>query len=74
MTATVRLGDSLKNMLGIEGLYTVEIGHNVFETIVSLGIKPELVAMVSVNDELQSKDYVIEEGDAIRLMAVIGGG
>jgi len=30
--------------------------------------------MVSVNDEIESKDYMIQEGDAIRLMAVIGGG
>jgi sulfur carrier protein ThiS len=74
MTATVRLGASLKNMLGSEGQFTVEAGQKVRDTILSLGIKPELVAMVSVNDEMESKDYIIQEGDAIRLMAVIGGG
>jgi sulfur carrier protein ThiS len=74
MTATIRLGDSLKNMLGIPGLYTIEPGRNVRETMLALGIKPDLVAMVSVNDEIESKDYMIQEGDAIRLMAVIGGG
>jgi sulfur carrier protein ThiS len=74
MSATVRLGASLKNLLGSKGEYTIQPGHNVRETIVSLGINPELVAMVSVNDEMQTKDYIIREGDAIRLMAVIGGG
>jgi sulfur carrier protein ThiS len=74
MTATFRLGDSLKNLLGSKGEYTVDPGHNVRETIISLGIKPELVAMVTVNNELQTKDYVVQDGDTITLMAVIGGG
>ena len=74
MTVIIRLGASLKNLLGSEGQFTVESGHNVRETIISLGINPDLVAMVSVNDEIESKEYIIQEGDAIRLMAVIGGG
>ncbi|MGA2503565.1 MAG: MoaD/ThiS family protein [Anaerolineales bacterium] len=74
MTATIRLGDSLKNLLGSKGEFTVEPGHNVRETLISLGIKPELVAMVTVNNEMQAKDYLIQDGDAIMLIAVIGGG
>jgi sulfur carrier protein ThiS len=74
MTATIRFGDSLKNLFGSKGEFTVEPGHNVRETIVLLGFKPELVAMVTVNGEMQPKEYVIQEGDTIRLMAVIGGG
>jgi sulfur carrier protein ThiS len=74
MTATIRIGASLKNLLGCKDEFNVEPGHNVRETIVSLGIKPELVAMVSVNGEMQTKDYIIQEGDTIRLLAVIGGG
>ena len=74
MTATFRLGDSLKNLLGSKGEYVVEPGHNVRETLISLGIKPELIAMVTVNNEMQSKDYLIRDGDTIMLMAVIGGG
>ena len=74
MTATIRLGASLKNMLGSKEEFTVEPGKNVRETLVTLGINPELVAMVSVNDEMQTKEYIIQEGDIIRLMAVIGGG
>jgi molybdopterin converting factor small subunit len=30
--------------------------------------------MVSVKDEMQTKDYVIQEGDTIRLLVVVGGG
>lgn len=74
MTATFRLGDLLKNLLGSKGEYAVEPGHNVRETLISLGIKPELIAMVTVNNEMQSKDYLIQDGDTIMLMAVIGGG
>jgi sulfur carrier protein ThiS len=74
MPAVIRLGASLKNMLGGKGELIVEPGRSVRETILALGIKPELVAMVSVRDEMQTKDYVIQEGDVIRLMAVIGGG
>lgn len=74
MTATIRLGASLKNLLGGKDEFTVEPGCKVRETIISLGINPELVAMVSVNDEMQTKDYVIQDRDEVRLMAVIGGG
>jgi len=35
---------------------------------------PEIVAMVLVNDETQSKDYILKNGDIVRLLAVIGGG
>ncbi len=74
MPATIRLGASLKTLLGSKMEFTVDAGRNVRETLLALGIKPELVAMVSANGEMQGKDYVIQEGDVIRLMAVIGGG
>jgi sulfur carrier protein ThiS len=74
MPATLRLGASLRILIGGKDEFTVEPGCSVRETLVSLGIKPELVAMVSVNEEMQTKDYVIQEGDAVRLLAVVGGG
>jgi sulfur carrier protein ThiS len=74
MTATIRIGASLKNLLGSKDEFTVVPGRDLREIIVSLGINPDLVAMISVNGELQPKDYVVQEGDTIRLMAVIGGG
>jgi sulfur carrier protein ThiS len=52
----------------------VEAGRTVRETLAALGIVPEVVALVVVNEEQQSKDYVIQEGDVIRVLAVIGGG
>lgn len=74
MTAILRLGDSLKAMLGKASEYTVDPGSSVRDALVLLGIKPELVAMVSVGGDIQTKDYVIREGDVIKIMAVIGGG
>ncbi len=74
MPATLRFGASLKNMLGGKDELPVEPGRSVRDTLVSLGVKPELVAMVSVNGEIQTKDYLIQEGDTIRLLAVVGGG
>jgi sulfur carrier protein ThiS len=74
MSATLRFGASLKNMLGLKDEFTVEAGRSVRETLVSLNIKPELVAMVSVNEEMQMKDYIIQEHDVVRLLAVVGGG
>jgi sulfur carrier protein ThiS len=74
MSATLRFGASLKNMLGLKDEFAVESGRSVRETLISLSIKPELVAMVSVNEEMQMKDYLIKEGDIVRVLAVIGGG
>ena len=53
---------------------TVEAGHTVRETLVILKIEPALVAGVIVNDDLQSKDYTLQEGDNVRLFAIMGGG
>jgi sulfur carrier protein ThiS len=74
MPATLRFGASLRNMLGLQEEFTVESGRSVRDTLAGLSIKPELVAMVSVNEEMQMKDYIIQEGDVIRALAVIGGG
>jgi sulfur carrier protein ThiS len=74
MSAKVRLGASLKILLDMKDEFNVEPGESVRETLLLRGIKPELVALVSVNGEMQSKDYVIQEGDEIRLLAVVGGG
>ena len=74
MSATLRLGASLKNMLGLKDEFIVEAGRSVRDTLILLNIKPELVAMVSVNEEMQMKDYIILDGDHIRALAVIGGG
>lgn len=61
-------------MVGGQSEVKVETGRTIRETLATLGIVPEVVALVVVNEEQRSKDYVIQEGDVIRVLAVIGGG
>jgi sulfur carrier protein ThiS len=74
MTASLRLSGSLKDFVGGRDNFDVEPGRSVRETLADIGIVPETVALVVVNNEHQSKEYIIQEGDAIRVLAVIGGG
>jgi sulfur carrier protein ThiS len=74
MPATLRLTASLKKMLNLQDEYPAEAGESVRAALIRVGIKPELVAMVSVNGTMETKDYVIKEKDVVRLLAVIGGG
>ncbi|MBA4380092.1 MAG: MoaD/ThiS family protein [Anaerolineales bacterium] len=74
MSATLRPSGALRSYIGERDEIQVESGRTVRETLVSLGIPPELIALVVVNAEQQSKDYVIQEGDVVRVLAVIGGG
>ena len=74
MTATVRPYGILKDYIG--GAYdtTIEAGVSVRQAMVNFGMPPEVVALVLVNDEQESKEYVIQDGDYVKLVAVIGGG
>ncbi len=74
MTATIRPLGMLKSYLGESREVTVNAGQTVREALLSLGMNPDLVAGVFVNEEQQSKDYIIQDGDVIKVMAVIGGG
>jgi sulfur carrier protein ThiS len=74
LSATLRLSASLKTLLGSADQFIVEPGQPVRETLLAVGIQPDLVALVTVDDEIESKDYVIKDGDTIRLLAIIGGG
>jgi len=74
MPATLRPSGSLRDVVGGQAEVQVEAGRTVRETLAALGIVPEVVALVVVNEEQQSKDYLIQEGDVIRVLAVIGGG
>ena len=74
MTATLRLGASLKNLINGKDEYTVAVGNSVRESLKVIGINPDLIALVTVNEVMQTKDYIIQENDLVRLMAVIGGG
>lgn len=64
----------LKTYIGDQKEATVEAGFSIRETLIQLGINPDLVAGVFIEDEQQSKDYIVQDGDTIKLLAVIGGG
>lgn len=74
MTTILRVSGSLQAYVNGKKELFIEPGHTIRDTLASLGILPEAVAVVSVNEELQAKDYIIQEGDIVRIMAVIGGG
>lgn len=74
MSAIFRLSGSLKDVVGGKDEYIVEPGQTVREQLLALGIVPETVAMVSVNGVMETKDYVIQDGDTVRVLAVVGGG
>lgn len=74
MTAIIKPYGILKSYVAGQAEVTVKAGRTIRETLVALKIIPELAALVLVNDENQSKDYVVKDGDVIKLMAVMGGG
>jgi len=74
MPVYIKLTGALKNYTGGQAEVTVQAGRTVREAITALGIPPEIVALVLVNDAPRPKDYVLQEGDAVRLVMVVGGG
>jgi len=74
MSATIRPLGMLKSYIGDLKETTVAAGISVRDTLTSLGINPDLVAGVFVNGEQETKDYILQDGDVVKVMAVIGGG
>jgi sulfur carrier protein ThiS len=74
MTATLRPSGALRDLVGGKAEVPVEAGRSVRETLKGLGIIPETIALVVVNEEQKTKSYIIQDGDVIRVLAVIGGG
>jgi len=74
MPAILRPSGALRDLVGGQTEIEVESGQTVRAALAVVGIKPEVVALVVVNEEQRSKDYVIQDGDIIRVLAVIGGG
>jgi sulfur carrier protein ThiS len=74
MSAKLRLVGQLKSLVGGRGEVEVESGCTVRAALEWIGIRPELVALVMVNDEQSGKDYILQEGDVAKVLAVIGGG
>lgn len=74
MSAILRPIGHLKSLANGQSELEVESGFTVREALEKAGIRAELVALVLVNDEQRGKDYVLQEGDIVKVMAVIGGG
>jgi sulfur carrier protein ThiS len=74
MSAQIKLVGILKSYVGGKSEVRVATGETIRESIKLLGIPPDIVAVIMVNDAQQSKDYITQEGDVVMLLAVVGGG
>lgn len=74
MSPTIRPFGILRDYLQGEREAHVAAGQTVRQALASLGIPPEVVALVLVNDQPQEKDYLLQEGDQVKILAVVGGG
>ena len=52
----------------------MEGGQTITEVIEALGIPSVLVAVVLINGRQESKDYVLQDGDIVKLIPLVGGG
>ena len=64
----------LKSFFNNQSKVTVEAGQTVCEILVAAQVMSEIVAGVVVNCDLQSKDYLLQDEDDVKLIAVMSGG
>ena len=65
----------LKSLVNGQTELTIPAGMTVRESLASVHIPPEVVALVIINGVHQTdKNILLQEGDVVKLMAVIGGG
>jgi sulfur carrier protein ThiS len=74
MSVIVKPLGSLKQYIGGQNEASVEPGCSVSEALERLGIPAAIVALVLINDAPRDKEYVLQESDVVKLLAVIGGG
>ena len=74
MTVIIRPVGQLKSSFNNQAMINTEAGHTMREFLVTAQILPELVAGVVVNGDLQSKDYILQDADDVKLIAVMSGG
>lgn len=75
MTATLRPIGHLKSMVDNQTEITVRSGISIREALASINVPSEVVALVVINGvHTTDKDTILNDGDVVRLMAVIGGG
>lgn len=74
MTVTLIPVGMLKEYVGGQGRLELAAGPTVREMLEMVGIPPALVAGVLCNDLLVNKAYRPQDGDVIKVLAVVGGG
>ena len=74
MTVTIHLVGQLKSIFNNQSIINVDAGQTVRDILVGARVMPEMVAGVVVNGDLQSKDYVLQDEDDVKLIAVMSGG
>jgi len=70
----LRLVGLLKKYGPEQASIQVEPGQTVSDAILSLGVNPDLVAIVMVNGRQRSKADLLEPGDKVKLLPMVGGG
>lgn len=72
---TLRPIGHLKSMVDDQAEVTVPSGLSVREALALINIPSEVVALVVINGvHTADKDTILNDGDVVKLMAVIGGG
>lgn len=75
MPVTLRPIGHLKDMVNGQTELTVPAGISVREALALAQIPSEVVALVVINGvHTTDKDTPLQEGDVVKIMAVIGGG
>jgi sulfur carrier protein ThiS len=74
MSVIVQPMGILKEYTGGESKINIPSGITVRQAIQEMGIPSDVVAVVIVNGEIEHKDYLLKDGDFVKLMAIIGGG
>ncbi len=75
MPVSLRPIGHLKSQVNGQTEITVAAGLTVRAALKQVGIPPEVVALVVINGLHQTdKETILQDGDVVKLMAVIGGG
>ena len=75
MSATFKPTNLLKTYTGGSNSVQVDVaGKSVRECLAIIKIPAELVALVVVNGKAETKDYIVQDGDTIQLIPLVGGG
>ncbi len=75
MPVTLRPIGHLKNMVNDQAEVSVPSGISIRQALALVRIPSEVVALVVINGvHTADKDTILNDGDVVKLMAVIGGG